>query len=146
MAPGVADAVSYNWMPADLLSNPHELNPVATVFRDTKFTLTATNSFGCKSSDHMMISAFENIYIPSAFSPNGDGLNDYWQISGLSEQVHSTVFIYDRFGQIIYQSSGKKHQWDGTKGGQKMPSGNYVYMFQPGDGTEMRKGTITLLR
>lgn len=146
LAPGATDAIAYSWTPALLVSNPDILNTTALVQTDTKFLLTATNAYGCKGSDEMKIIAIDNIYIPSAFSPNGDGLNDIWRISGLSSEHISTVIVYDRYGQIVFQSKGYEHHWDGGIGGKALPTGNYVYVLDPGDGGQKRKGNLTLIR
>lgn len=66
------------------------------------------------------------IFIPNAFTPNGDGLNDTFGVSG--EAIHDfSLKIYNRWGDLIYESSNPREQWDGTFMGEPVPAGNYIY-------------------
>ncbi|MCU4155771.1 gliding motility-associated C-terminal domain-containing protein [Carboxylicivirga sp. A043] len=87
------------------------------------------------------LSEDDNLLIPNAFSPNGDGFNDKFVISGRfeSEVAESKLEVYNRWGSIIYRSKGKNYNedyWDGTSNagmvslGQKLPSGTYFYVFK----------------
>ncbi|MFT2008801.1 gliding motility-associated C-terminal domain-containing protein [Pontibacter sp. 13R65] len=88
------------------------------------------------------------LFVPSAFSPNNDGLNDVFTVKGKFYENYS-IKIYNRSGQVVYQSIEPTEGWDGTYQGQSQPAGAYVYEIQLTtlDGEKKdRKGTVTLIR
>ena len=108
------------------------------------------NSFNCPGSDSVFISLKcpTLIYIPSAFSPNGDGYNDSFAINtqNISE---IEINIFDRWGERIYKSSGSASYWDGRFQGNDCPVGVYYYQVVARDEegkTKYLSGTLTLLR
>ncbi|MEN2993091.1 MAG: T9SS type B sorting domain-containing protein [Bacteroidia bacterium] len=89
------------------------------------------------------------ILIPTAFTPNGDGINDFWQPLVQGEVRRLQWWIYDRWGMVLAQGEGRTARWDGRKNGQLCPEGVYVYIVEAIllDGeTFRRSGTLTLLR
>jgi gliding motility-associated-like protein len=70
------------------------------------------------------------LLIPNAFSPNGDALNETFQISGLEELESYRCEIYNRWGEMVFASSDKKHFWDGTINGKPAPKGVYIYLIR----------------
>ena len=78
----------------------------------------------------------------NAFSPNGDGLNDFFEVDFIEFYPNNVVFIFNRWGKKVYEKSAYNNEWDG--GG--LPSGTYFYTIDPGDGTEMLKGFLTLFQ
>jgi gliding motility-associated-like protein len=88
------------------------------------------------------------IYVPNAFTPNGDGKNDQVHVHGESIQTMA-FYIYDQWGELLFTSTNIQNGWDGTYKGSKEPVGVYVYFVQATmiDGRKVtKKGTITLLR
>jgi gliding motility-associated-like protein len=67
--------------------------------------------------------------IPNVFTPNGDGINDTWQVKNLPEYTACIVDIYNRYGQLVYQSTGYAHEWDGKSNGKPLPAGTYYYII-----------------
>lgn len=90
----------------------------------------------------------DGVYIPSGFSPNGDGLNDVWQVYGaIVKEIHFMVF--NQWGEKIFESNNQNIGWDGSYRGKAQPSGVYIYIckLKLADGTSVeRKGTLNLLR
>ncbi len=90
----------------------------------------------------------KSLFVPTAFSPNGDGHNDFLQVLG--EGIITLTFaVYDRWGQLVYQSSNQSDQWDGSYKGEILSSGVYAYRLQAvmRDGSEIKQsGNITLMR
>lgn len=84
---------------------------------------------------------------PRFFSPNGDGFNDFWQLSGISEQFqpNSEVFIFDRFGKVLFTMTSHDQVWDGTYNGTLMPTSDYWFFATLQDGRDFR-GHFTLKR
>ncbi len=95
----------------------------------------------CDSSD---------IYIPNAFTPNGDGLNDVFKIETLAEFSEFHLYIYDRWGEELFESNDKNKGWDGIYKGKLVPNGVYVYLVKAiiKDTNEYikRNGTVTVVR
>ena len=88
----------------------------------------------------------KSIIIPNVFSPNGDNINDTWVIRGLVEYESCRVEIYNRYGQLLFQSFGYKQPWDGTYKGQAMPVATYYYIINLKPGEAPLSGSVTLLR
>ncbi|KIA95374.1 hypothetical protein OC25_05880 [Pedobacter kyungheensis] len=84
------------------------------------------------------------IVVPNSFSPNGDGVNDYWQIKAMGST--DLVKVFNRNGNIIFQSKGYTIPWDGTLAGKPVPVGTYFYLITTNGGTRKLSGSITLFR
>ena len=69
------------------------------------------------------------INIPNTFTPNNDGINDYWHIKGLNAYPYCEVSVYDRWGQMVFKSKGYPNEWDGTYQGKPVPTGVYYYLI-----------------
>ncbi|WP_181163612.1 T9SS type B sorting domain-containing protein [Pontibacter mangrovi] len=109
---------------------------------------SSANGTGTTYSNLAEIEQTALLYIPSAFTPNGDGLNDVFEIKGKFYTGY-TLLVYNRLGNVVYQGTNNDPLWDGTKGGRKLPAGAYAYeiTFTTSFGTSKSKtGTITLLR
>jgi gliding motility-associated-like protein len=72
-----------------------------------------------------------NIVIPNAFSPNGDGINDTWQIKLLNSFLNAKVQVFNRQGQLVFNTKGYSKPWDGTSNGKPLPIGTYYYVIEP---------------
>jgi trimeric autotransporter adhesin len=138
--------IRYLWIPAHHLSNPELLNPVASPNESTTYTLVATKNGSCSVVDSMQVIILSEVFIPNAFSPNGDGLNDVWKIPGLTGYPNSFLRVFDRYGQVIFSDTGSSRPWDGTRNGKALPVGVYYYILDVGDGSTKRNGSVTLLR
>jgi gliding motility-associated-like protein len=94
----------------------------------------------------MKVFVFKDVFVPSAFTPNNDGLNDTWNIPALNAFPEFILSVYNRYGQLIYQNKGNNIPWDGKYRGQPQPSGVYVYYIDLKVDGGKRKGTVTLIR
>ncbi len=132
----ISGADIYSWTPFTNLTNAGSSNPV---FKSTApgiypLTVQATTAQGCKASDTIIIKVFaagEYLFIPNAFTPNGDSRNDQFNFtcSGLRSLTYFRV--YNRYGQTVYQQNTCSNiGWDGTFKGAKQPGGAYVYHWQ----------------
>ena len=90
---------------------------------------------------------YMNVYIPNTFTPNGDGLNDTFGIHGEAIREFS-MQVYNRWGQVIFESAGIEDRWDGKHEGNQVPQGSYVYHFTAkgitGSSTS-RNGTVNVI-
>jgi len=136
----------FYWDPPGNLSNINILDPIASPASEQKYSLYATSAFGCKNQDEMTIKVVAGIFIPTAFTPNNDGKNDKWRIPFLDPMLGATVRVYNRYGQLVYQTIGKTVEWDGTFGGQLQATGTYVYYISFKNGRKEMKGTFILIR
>ena len=79
-------------------------------------------------------------------TPNGDGLNDTWVIKLIEEFPGATVYIYNRWGQKVFESAGYLSEWDGTSNNRKLPIGTYYYLIDLGPNQKKHTGPITIMR
>lgn len=139
--------IRHFWTPADNLSDASLLNPVATPERTTTYTLHAVSDAGCiGAEDEMTVTVNEKIVIPNTFSPNGDGINDVWNIAGLDTYAKPAVTIFNRYGSQVYKSVGYATPWNGTNNGDQLPVGTYYYVIDMKNNTPVLSGWIWLTR
>ncbi len=145
--PTVSDSnVQYLWTPNTGIDNNTIKDPTITGIANITYTLTVTDSRGCVASDQVIINVLPALTIPNTFTPNGDGINDLWDIKGLAEYQQSTVDIFDRYGQKVFHSVGYGKAWDGTYGGKQVPVGTYYYIIDTKTFGQVLSGPITLIR
>ncbi|MBS1521190.1 MAG: gliding motility-associated C-terminal domain-containing protein [Bacteroidetes bacterium] len=87
-----------------------------------------------------------SVNIPNAFTPNGDGINDYWSLKGMENNPNSLVQVFTRYGQKVFESKGYEHPFDGTYGGKELPTGVYYYIINLGTNCNILSGNVTLIR
>ncbi len=145
---------TFSWSPASVLTNPNIANPVANISSTTLFTVVATDaSSGCSSSDTVTVFVDDNgtcdIVIYNGFTPNGDNNNDFWFIDGISVDRKNQVYIFNRWGDKVWETTGYNNidnRWEGKtyKGKNLVPDGTYFYIihFQDKD----YKGYIELTK
>ncbi|TKC10644.1 PKD domain-containing protein [Pedobacter polaris] len=139
--------LTYEWTPSIGLSNPNILNPIANPAIDTKYMLKVTSSQGCTVFDDIYVYVLQNVKVPNTFTPNGDGVNDVWNIQYLDTYPNGTVEIFDRNGQRVYVSSkGYSNPFDGTYRNQPLPVGTYYYIINPNSGRKNITGNLTIIR
>lgn len=143
---------SFRWEPTTTLSNPYSQNTQARPIQTTNYTLTVTDEDRCVGTAHITIhvSPDKALYIPNAFSPNGDGINDVFQIYTHADGIRQfTLRIFDRWGRLVFESFDLAATWNGNFNGRELNPGNYVYtlhiIYTDGDSFK-KQGTITLLR
>lgn len=140
------DSVKYLWSPDVDMNNDTLKNPTVTGDINRTYTLTVTDKRGCVSSDTVYVEVSPTIKINNTFTPNGDGINDTWNITGLIAYVNATVDIFNRYGQPVFHSIGYPVPWDGTYNGKPLPVGVYYYVIHLNMGNQVLSGYVTLLR
>lgn len=146
----------YNW-------STGENSPSITVYGKNgtqTIWLAVTDMHGCQNSDTVIVKTgrLDNLKIPAAFTPNGDGYNDTWVFpapdpeTGASIRDHLTdvdVRVYNRYGRLMWRSTGLPRDWDGrATNGKPLPMDSYHYIikFNYEGGTYTYKGSVTIIR
>lgn len=148
-------ASRYLWLPSTGLSSDTVPNPAATFNQPSEmlvYTLIGYNDAGCRDSLTVRIRVFSGtpvIYVPTAFTPNGDGLNETLKptLAGMMKLDYFKIF--NRFGEMVYSTGSPYDAWDGKVKGQKQSSGLFIWMVQAVDyeGKSVKaKGTTMLIK
>jgi gliding motility-associated-like protein len=137
---------SLYWTPGDFLDNPLSLMPSASPTDNITYTLTAVSQTCGISTSSVFIRVYKKITIPSAFSPNNDGINDIWNIKELFTYPECSVSVFDRYGRRVYQSTGYTKPWDGILNGSPLPQGTYYYIIDLKNDTPKRSGWVLIVR
>jgi gliding motility-associated-like protein len=137
----------YLWNPALYLDDPSTAAPLSTPTQSVVYSLRVKDrQSGCSGTDSVKVSLLEKFTIPNTFTPNGDGINDRWDILSLNQYPGCVVEVYNTVGQRVYRSVGYATPWDGTTKGGKVPAGTYFFVIEPGSGESRKAGYVTVLR
>jgi gliding motility-associated-like protein len=144
-------AYSYVWTPSKNFNCDDCEDPTTMAIRTTRYNVRVTDEFtGCFDSLRIIINvdASKKIYIPNAFTPNGDSRNDDWRIFTKGIKFMN-VEVFNRWGELVFQSSDLEKGWDGTYKGEPASPGIYPYQinvtYLDGELIES-KGAINLIR
>lgn len=145
---------NYVWGPSYYFGDGmNNIGHQATAFITHKGNVfvTATNAYGCVATDSVWVNAVAccDVFIPNAFSPNGDGLNDEFYLITEAHQQIKEFSIYNRYGQRVYTSHNTNDRWDGTLHGKPCDAGVYFFYidYTCNDGKNFKKkGDLTLIR
>jgi gliding motility-associated-like protein len=118
----------YSWSPSLVLNDPNIANPIAIIQSNTTFVLTITNDAGCSDNDTVNIKAMEGpqVYLPTAFTPNGDRLNEKIKPICVGISRFDYFRIFNRYGVLLFETNKIGEGWDGYYKGKRQPSGNYI--------------------
>jgi len=147
------DGYSYSWSPSSSVHNPNAQETTATVYESTTYTVSVSDGI-CTKSSSVWVPAFPYvcdepfIFVPNAFTPNGDGENDVLYLR--SKIVQDVIFrVYNRWGELVFETTAMHNGWDGTFRGKLLDPDVYDYYLEGHciDGQEfLIKGNITLIR
>lgn len=148
-----ATAVTYSWTPPTNLSHPDSTNSYA--FPPSTTIYSVTGDFGtCSITDTLIIRVVDFIcdekyvYLPNAFTPNGDGINDVLMVR-TSDKVQIYLAVFERWGEKVFETSDKNLGWDGKVNGRDADPAVFDYYLKavcPGGQEFFKKGNITLIR
>jgi gliding motility-associated-like protein len=147
-------AALWQWNFGDGLGSSNQQNPSYSYPNAGDYTimLVVTTNNGCKDTAYQNLTVYplNDIFIPNAFSPNGDGLNDFFGVFGLGLR-NVQLSVYNRFGNLVFYGSDVNAKWNGRmKGsGKSCDMGNYTYLIKAIDSfgkSRVLKGTVLLIR
>lgn len=147
--------VTYLWSPATGLDNVNIHNPVGVYGTGTdtiKYKLIVRDAIGCADSANITVTIFQtksSIFVPTAFTPNGDGLNDEVMPIAVGMKRINYFSIYNRWGQLVFTTTTNKKGWDGKLNGRVQDPDVFVWMVSAVDYEDkpvFMKGTVTLIR
>ncbi|TCJ13299.1 PKD domain-containing protein [Flaviaesturariibacter flavus] len=148
---------TWSWSPAANLSCANCPQPVAEIRNDVLYTVTVTTAYGCSDTDTMQIKAFcrdVQVFLPNAFSPDGDGVNDVFMVQASGIATVKTFRIFNRWGELVFeknavQPNDPRFGWDGRVGGVAAAPDVFVYTVEVlcENGTPYTyKGNVTILK
>jgi gliding motility-associated-like protein len=148
------ESVMWLWTPADYIEDPNMKTIKVTPLQDMVYTITAWDQYGCfdQSESKIKVQYSSQLFIPNAFSPNDDGLNDVFAISNLQYDKLVSFKVFNRYGELLFETSNPDKGWDGTnKAGEKVGTDTYYYHIEimsplSKDKQKTFKGDVTLIR
>lgn len=132
--------ITYQW---NDLSN--QTTATAVGLSEDTYTVVVTDVIGCTLSEIVEVEPTEGcFFIATAVTPNGDGFNDDWVIGGLEFFPNSMVQVYNRWGQLMFESRGYATRWDATWNGRRVPIADYYFVITYDENEEPITGTVTV--
>lgn len=141
-------AITYVWDPITGLDDPSIANPLVTPEETTVYTVTGTDANNCVGTTEVTVTVIvpEPVLIPQLmFSPNGDGINDFWVIENIEDCVDCTLTIFDRSGIKVYEEVNYSQSWNGIFNGQELVEDVYYFVVTM-ENENITSGSITLIR
>ena len=147
----IANGYTYLWMPSTGLNNGVIQKPVFNASQEQLYRVRLTSAGGCITMDTVKVSVYDSsdIFVPKAFTPNRDGKNDLLQPFLVNITTLKFFRVYNRWGQLMFQTSDSKQGWDGMYNSKPQPIETYTWIAEGIDGngtTIFRKGQTALIR
>ena len=117
---------AFVWSPAEYLSCIHCHNPIATPNQEITYEVSFTDLNGCSSEEYITITYDAVVYVPNTFTPDNDGMNDVFEVSG-GNLLEMKCLIFNRWGQLIHTMNSPNESWNGTFNGAKCQDGTYIW-------------------
>ncbi len=128
------------------LNDYHTAAPVAAPVATTTYRLTVSDIAGCEQMTTVTVRILEHLVMPNSFTPNGDGINDVWEISGLEYYPNVNVQVFNRWGRLVFSSKGYAAPWDGQFHGDALPMATYYYVITSDILDAPLSGSVTIIR
>lgn len=141
-------AVNYYWNPSTGLYNQNSASPVAEPALTTTYCVTGVDANGCANVDCMELTVIpsDTLIIYNAFTPNGDGYNDFFHIGNILQYPQNKLEVFNRNGKLVLIRAPYKNDWDGKVDGLELPSATYYFVLTPGNGEPKINGSVTIIR
>jgi gliding motility-associated-like protein len=138
------------WFPSNNLSNSNILNPVFSGLNNAELELTIEELNGCKYIDRVSIFVEKTLGIPNAITTDEDGINEFWIIENIDGYPTSSLSIYDRWGQQVYNAVGYDNSspWGGKRNNNYLPAGTYFYIIDTKSSVTQKiyTGSISIIK
>jgi gliding motility-associated-like protein len=133
------------WTPAQSLTSSNQLRPTAAPVVTTTYTLAAGTGY-CADQSKVTVTVTPRVRIPNAFTPNGDGNDDTWQIENIGAYPKSRVQVFNRWGNKVFEAASynQTNEWKGVINGQPAPIGTYYYVVTLGN-NKSYTGPLTIV-
>jgi len=132
--------------PLPVAENSKGIFPIA-LDGDQTFYLTQANGYCESSRVKLQVTLGPHpIVVPNIFTPNGDGINDYWKLNGIENYPESLVQVFNRNGQKVFESRANSRTFDGNYNGNILPVGTYYFIVTLSLGCDILSGSLTLIR
>jgi len=150
-----AGGINYIWSPPTGLSNTNISDPVAVYdgsIDSIRYTVLVSDEKNCMDSASVSVKIFKTnpqIFVPTAFTPNGDGVNDVFRPIGVGIKSIEYFRVFNRWGQLVFSTTVNGHGWDGSISGKPQSTNTFVWIVKGTDYLDkpfVRKGTVTLIR
>ena len=140
--------LEYRWEPETGLDNSLIADPIATPLEPIRYYVYALTEDGCEESDSLFIDVIEDLRAYNVFTPNNDGINDFFEIENAERFPEMHVEVYSRWGDLLFSATGydADSQWDGYARGKEAPTGTYYYIIIPYPGARPVSGNVTIIR
>jgi gliding motility-associated-like protein len=145
---------NYYWTSSAVISDAHSQNPTAIINQSAWIIVQTVDANNCSATDSILIQLAEcdgSIFVPNAFTPNGDGRNDLYRVFARCAELNS-LQIYNRWGEKVWETEDINQGWDGTYRGSAQPTEVYVYLISyrllsdKSGVSKHKQGSITLIR
>lgn len=140
---------TYSWTPTTNVNDPLSATTSIQPLTTTTYVLSVADTLGCISLDSVLVEVGRCIPNHAGFTPNGDGVNDFWEIPCLN-LFTNRVQVFNRWGLQVFEAVNYDGSWDGTNLGQDVPDGTYYYVISVDEPQlnepTIYKGTVTIIR
>lgn len=141
---------TYFWTPTNTVTNFASPSPLAQPSETTTYIVAMTDENGCTAYDTVVVNVVADpnlsVSITNLITPNADGLNDVWDVSGVVGGERGDLVIMNRWGSEVYSDPAYNNNWAGTNdGGDELPDGTYYYVLKLPSGVELT-GAVTIIR
>jgi gliding motility-associated-like protein len=143
----IGNNLTYNWSPNTYFTGVTNVkDAIVKPTADITYNLQVTSAEGCIANDNVFVKVVKDFVVPNTFSPNGDGINDLWKIDYLALYPSIRVQIFNRNGQLLYESNNYNTPWDGMYKGKKLPVDTYYYIIELGGQKKPKTGFVTIIK
>ncbi|MGI8582890.1 MAG: gliding motility-associated C-terminal domain-containing protein [Chitinophagaceae bacterium] len=138
--------ITYTWTPPQYVTAPGTLTPSVMPPVNETYTLHVISKKGCgTATDNVFVKIYKKLFIPNAFTPNNDGINDTWHIETLYAYPNADVKVFNRYGQIVFYNHGTNKSWDGRFKGGLLTSGAYAYIIDLKNNSAVIRGVVFII-
>ncbi len=141
-------ALTYTWLPLPYIKYENTASPDVNPYITTTYTVYGNDINGCFGMDtiRVRVTPSDELVFYSAFTPNRDGDNDFFYIGNIQKYPDNILKVYNRYGQVVFTSSGYQNDWDGSYQGNQLPTGTYFFILDTGTDKGLKKGSVTIMR